>query len=69
MVAGLHYLAMTAIGAVMYDWANESPLYTFLLPFGCLVLLAICLKSLWICWTGKVSWRGTQYTREILPGQ
>ena len=68
-MAGLHYLAMTAISAVMYDWANEPPWYAFLLPVGCLVLLAICVKSLWICWTGKVSWRGTQYTREILPGQ
>lgn len=68
-VAVLHYLAMTVISAVMYDWANESPWYALLLPVGCLVLLAICLKSLWICWTGKVSWRGTQYTREHLPGQ
>jgi chlorobactene glucosyltransferase len=68
-VAGLHYFAMTGVSAVMYDWANESPWYAFLLPLGCLVILAICVKSLWICWTGKVSWRGTQYTREILPGQ
>jgi chlorobactene glucosyltransferase len=68
-MAGLHYFAMTAIAAVMYDWANESPWYAFLLPAGCLVLLAICLKSLWICRTGRVSWRGTQYTRDLLPGQ
>lgn len=68
-IAGLHYFAMTAIGAVMYDWAHESPWLTFLLPFGCVVLLAICVKSLWICATGKVVWRGTQYTRDHLPGQ
>src|SRR5262249_60334161 len=64
-----HYVIMTAVSAVMYDWAHEPPWYAFLLPVGCLVLLAISLKSLWICWTGKVSWRGTQYTRGQLPGQ
>jgi glycosyltransferase involved in cell wall biosynthesis len=68
-IAGLHYFAMTAIGAVMYDWAHESPWLTFLLPVGCVVLLAICVKSLWICATGRVVWRGTQYTRDHLPGQ
>jgi glycosyltransferase involved in cell wall biosynthesis len=68
-IAGLHYFAMTTVAAFMYSWAHEPPWYGILLPFGCLVLLAIAVKSLWICKTGKVSWRGTQYTREQLPGQ
>jgi glycosyltransferase involved in cell wall biosynthesis len=65
----LHYLMMTAVAALIYVWAHEPWWYALLLPISCLVLLAIAHKALWICWTGKVSWRGTQYTRKALDGQ
>lgn len=64
-----HYLVMTATAAVMYRWSGEPMWYALLLPFGGLVLLAICAKSLWICFTGKVEWRGTTYSHSQLTAE
>jgi hypothetical protein len=58
----VHWVIMTATVCIMYRWSGEPMWYAILLPFGGLVLLAICAKSLWICQTGKVVWRGTTYT-------
>lgn len=65
-VAAAHYATMTAVAALMYRWSGEPMGYALLLPVGGAVLLVICAKSLWICLTGKVEWRGTQYSREQL---
>ncbi len=64
ITAGAHYLVMTAVVTLMYRLADERWWYALLLPLSAAVLLAICAKSLWICATGKVVWRGTQYSRE-----
>jgi glycosyltransferase involved in cell wall biosynthesis len=62
-----HFALMTAVTALMYVLAHEKPWYALLmLPYGLPVLLAICVKSLWICITGKVTWRGTQYAADQL---
>ncbi|HVT90692.1 MAG TPA: glycosyltransferase [Tepidisphaeraceae bacterium] len=62
----LHYVLMTATAGLMYLWAGEPVWYAMLFPFGVAFLLAVSAKSLWICMTGKVVWRGTQYSRERL---
>jgi chlorobactene glucosyltransferase len=64
-----HFLIMTAAVGLMYHWAREPKWYALLFPFGVLFLLTVCAKSLWICATGKVTWRGTQYTADALAGQ
>jgi glycosyltransferase involved in cell wall biosynthesis len=64
--AGSHYLVMTAAVGLMYFWAGEPVWYALLFPLGVAFLLAVCVKSLWICATGKVTWRGTQYSRQQL---
>lgn len=64
-----HYLMMTASVALMYFWAGEAIWYALLFPLGVAFLLAVCVKSLWICMTGKVTWRGTQYSADQLAGQ
>lgn len=62
-----HLIIMTAVTAWMYRRAAEPMWHAILLlPYGIPVLLAICVKSLWICATGKVSWRGTQYSANEL---
>lgn len=69
LAAGAHYLIMTATVAIMYYWAGERAYYALLFPAGVGFLLAVSAKSLWICATGKVVWRGTQYTSQELAGQ
>jgi hypothetical protein len=64
-----HYVIMTATVGLMYHWASEPKWYALLFPFGVLFLLGVCAKSLWICMTGKVTWRGTQYSAEALAAQ
>jgi chlorobactene glucosyltransferase len=63
----MQLVLMTIVTSLMYHWAGERKWYSvLLLPYGLPVLLAICAKSLWICMTGKVVWRGTAYTRDVL---
>jgi glycosyltransferase involved in cell wall biosynthesis len=65
-----HFVIMNAVTAYMYVLAHEKAWYALLmLPFGLPVMLAICIKSLWICMTGKVTWRGTQYASNQLANQ
>jgi glycosyltransferase involved in cell wall biosynthesis len=64
-----HWIFMTATVALMYHWAREPKWYSLLFPAGCAVLLAISAKSLQICATGKVVWRGTQYSADQLSNQ
>jgi hypothetical protein len=65
--AAAHAAIMMFALVLIYRWSGEREWYALLfLPFGCPVLLAICAKSLWICMTGKVVWRGTAYSRQSL---
>lgn len=64
-----HYVAMTVTVGLMYFWAGEPVWYALLFPIGVAFLLLVSLKSLWICLTGKVIWRGTQYSREQLSSE
>jgi glycosyltransferase involved in cell wall biosynthesis len=68
VVSALHYAIMTATVGLMYHWAGEPKWYALLFPLGVLFLLAVCVKSLWICMTGRVTWRGTHYSAEALAG-
>lgn len=61
-----HYLMMTAVVGLMYRWAYEPMEYALLFPIGVIFLLAVSVKSLWICATGKVAWRGTVYSAKTM---
>jgi chlorobactene glucosyltransferase len=65
----MHYLLMTIVSGLTYRWAGETAAYALFLPISLAVLLAICFESLWICITGKVQWRGTQYSRDELSAK
>jgi chlorobactene glucosyltransferase len=67
--AGMHFLLMMSVGGLIYRFSGEPAAYALLLPISLAVLLAICFKSLWICITGKVQWRGTQYSRGELSAK
>lgn len=66
--AAAHYLLITVTAALMYFWAYEPVWYALLFPISVAFLVVVSLKSLWICATGKVTWRGTQYSAEQLAG-
>jgi hypothetical protein len=62
--AVLHWTILTMGLAMLYRW-NRTPLrYALLFPLSGLVLLAILLKSLMMCLSGRVEWRGTSYQRD-----
>jgi len=62
-----HLVIMTSVLAVMYYWSRNPWWNALLFPLGATVLLAIFAKSLMICATGRVEWRGTSYSRDSLP--
>lgn len=64
--ASMHWILMTTVVAVIYHWSREAKWYALLFPIGCAALVAISIKSLQICMTGKVVWRGTQYSADQL---
>jgi hypothetical protein len=66
---GVHGVFMTACIALLYRVTGERMHYALLFPLSAVYLSTVCLKSLWICMTGKVVWRGTQYAANELTPQ
>jgi glycosyltransferase involved in cell wall biosynthesis len=64
-VALIHWTQMTAQLGVIYRWMGARAIYaaTFLVT-GWFVL-AILVHAVWMCVTGRVSWRGTSYSHQI----
>ena len=65
--AGAHVAFLLGCLAISYRWSGNRVRMIFLFPLGAVLMLAILCRSLWMCWTGKVSWRGTSYV--VKPGQ
>jgi cellulose synthase/poly-beta-1,6-N-acetylglucosamine synthase-like glycosyltransferase len=57
-----HLLLLTAIVSGIYVWSGNRPRYALLYPLAVPVLTAICMHAIRICLTGKIAWRGTEYT-------
>ena len=62
----VHWLLMTLLLGQVYAWSGARRWHALLFPLGAVVLLAIFARSLMICATGRVEWRGTSYTRVAL---
>jgi hypothetical protein len=60
--AGVHVGLLTAFLGMMYAWSGNRRRNALLLPLGAAMLLGIFGKSLRMCLTGKVEWRGTRYS-------
>lgn len=61
IAAILHCLLMTIQVGIMYRWTRNSVAYAAALPLGAAILVWILFRSIWMCVTKKVEWRGTQY--------
>jgi chlorobactene glucosyltransferase len=64
---GLHLAIMTFLIMVVYAWSGNARRYALLLPLGAVLLLAIFVRSLWMCVTRRVEWRGTSYSHRLRP--
>jgi chlorobactene glucosyltransferase len=56
-----HTLLMTIQVGIIYRWTRNSAAYAAALPLAATILAWILLRSIWMCMTKKVEWRGTQY--------
>ncbi len=69
ILAGIaHWSIMTTALATMYAWSGNSKRYAFLFPLGGALLIWIWTRTLKMCATGKVEWRGTQYAHRAGEG-
>jgi hypothetical protein len=57
-----HLAALTHFLGVLYHWSGNPRRNALLFPLGGTLLLMIFFKSLRMCITKKVEWRGTSYS-------
>lgn len=63
----IHLGIMTVVLGIMYRWTGNPPALALAFPLGGGVLAGIFVRSLWMCVTGRVEWRGTRYTHRMTP--
>jgi hypothetical protein len=59
---GGHWVAMTVTLGLMYAWSKNRWWNALLFPIGGVVTLAIYLRALKQCLTGRLEWRGVNYS-------
>jgi glycosyltransferase involved in cell wall biosynthesis len=60
----LHWAAMTVQLALTYAWSKNRWWHALLFPLGGGISLAIFIRALKQCLTGKFEWRGVTYSRK-----
>jgi chlorobactene glucosyltransferase len=72
VTALVHYVLMTYQIGIMYRWTLNPRRYALLFPFTAALLIVIFARSVWMCLTKRVEWRGTQYRHAmdhgVVPG-
>lgn len=64
LIASLAHVAlMTIVLAVIYHMSGNPKRYALLFPLGGAVMLAIYAGAIRACRTGRIAWRGTNYTK------
>ncbi|WP_165219300.1 glycosyltransferase [Aquisphaera insulae] len=63
----VHHALMYAVFGLIYDASVPGSRYTPLFPLGNLVTDYILLRSIGMCFTGRVDWRGTPYSKATMP--
>ncbi len=61
-VACVHLLLITSAMVSAYRWGGFEARYGLLWPIGVVLLLAIFMRSLYLCIVGKMDWRGVSYS-------
>jgi chlorobactene glucosyltransferase len=63
--AVLHWALMTVQIGIMYHWTLNPRRYALVFPITAILLMTIFAKSIWMCLTKRVEWRGTSYKHAI----
>jgi glycosyltransferase involved in cell wall biosynthesis len=61
----VHHALMYAVFRQVYDISVPRSKYVATFPLGNLVTDWILIRAIWMCFTGKVAWRGTSYDAAI----
>jgi chlorobactene glucosyltransferase len=67
LAGAVHLAIMTRLLAIMYRWTGNSAALALAFPLGGAMMLGIFARSLWMCVTGRVEWRGTRYSHRMTP--
>ena len=54
-------LALFCVMAIVYAKSGNNPLWALLFPLTAVMLLAMYVNALRLCWTGRWMWRGTEF--------
>ncbi len=65
IIAATHLATMTWYLATMYRLSGNPMRYAWLFPMSAVMMLAICVFALRMCYTGKLKWRDTQYDADL----
>lgn len=65
MAGVVHWVAMTAAIALIYSYGRLPKVTALALPLTLAMTLAIFVRGLWMCVTGKVTWHDVSYSGKI----
>ncbi len=65
--AAIHWLLMTVQLAITFSWTRNKRRYALAFPVAGVLLLYMQARAVWMCISGKVEWRGTQYAHAVAP--
>lgn len=65
VAALVHWLLMTVQIGIIYRWMKTRALYAAAFFVTGWFVLAILARAVWMCITGRVSWRGTDYSHQM----
>ena len=60
-----HWVLMTVQIGIMYHWTLNPRRYALAFPITAIFMLAIFVRSIWMCLTKRVEWRGTSYNHTM----
>jgi hypothetical protein len=65
ITAVIHWALLTVQVGIMYRWTLNPRRFALLFPISGTLLLWIFIRSVWMCLTKKVEWRGTSYSHTM----
>ncbi|CAN5662589.1 glycosyltransferase family 2 protein [soil metagenome] len=66
-LAGAHAICLGIVISMVYRTAGNRIRYTFAFPIGSAILLIFFAYAMRLCRTGKILWRGTEFTATQAP--
>ena len=61
----VHWVLMTVQIGIIYRWMGARSVYAAGFFLTGLFVLGILGRAVWMCFTGRVKWRGTSYSHRL----